>query len=72
MKNLLYIIGLVAIVAVIVSIVKTNNTEVNVPASELELPISEDLMVQEMPVVMEDNMVVEEVVADGTVPPVVQ
>jgi hypothetical protein len=72
MKNLLYIIGLVAIVAVIVAIVKTNNTEVTVPASELELPIAEDLMVKEMPAVMEDDMVAEEVtevVTEGNLPP---
>jgi hypothetical protein len=72
MKNLLYIIGLVAIVAVIVAIVKTNNTEVTVPASELELPIAEDLMVKEMPAVMEDDIVAEEateVVTEGNLPP---
>lgn len=72
MKNLLYIIGLVAIVAVIVAIIKTNNTEVTVPASELELPIAEDLMVKEMPVVMEGDMVAEEateVVTEGNLPP---
>ncbi len=69
MKNLLYIIGLVAIAAVAIAVMKTNKTDVNVPITGIKSDMVEEVVTDEMPVVETGEVVVEEVTDTTTEAP---